>query len=118
MVLAVLFVALLVTSKLVLMVCLDIYRFVLLRLVYIMAVRWLIVLLRMIGIFSGLIAFELLGNLVAVCFVAVYVFSLSIWLIHLRYLLHLGRGGGGRLYVVHILLLLPAGLYFHLILSW
>ncbi len=75
-------------------------------------------LFQMIGIFFGLIAFELLGNLVAVCFVAVYVFLLSIWLIHLRYLLHLERGGGGRLYVVHILLLLLADLYFHLIPSW
>ncbi len=100
------------------MVYLDIYRFVFLRLVYMMAVRWLIVLLQMIGIFSGLIAFELLGNLVAVCFAAVCVFLLSIWLVRLRCLPHLGRGGGSRLYVVHILLLLLAGLYFHLILSW
>jgi hypothetical protein len=50
---------------------------VLLRLVYMMAVRWLIVLFRMIGIFSGLIAFGPLGILAVVCFVAVYVFLLS-----------------------------------------
>ena len=65
-ILVVLFAALLVTYYLVLLVYLDIDRFVLLRLVYMMAVRWLIVLFRMIGIFSGLIAFELLGILVVV----------------------------------------------------
>ena len=74
-------------------------------------------LIRTIGIFFGLIVFELLGNLVVV-FVAVCVFLLSIWLIHHRCLLHLGRGGGGRLYVVRIVLLLLADLYFHLIPSW
>ncbi len=73
--------------------------------------------IRTIGIFFGLIVFELLGNLV-VAFVAVCVVSLSIWLIHLRYLLHLERGGGGRLYVERIVLLLLADLYFHLIPSW
>ena len=72
---------------------------------------------RMIGIFFGLIVSELLGNLVAV-FVAVCVFLLNIRLIHHRCLLHLGRGGGGRLYVVRILLLLLVDLYFHLILNW
>ena len=77
-ILVVLFAALLVTYYLVLLVYLDIDRFVLLRLVYMMAVRWLIVLFRMIGIFSGLIAFEHLGILVVVCFVAVCVFLLSI----------------------------------------
>ena len=77
-ILVVLFAALLVTYYLVLLVYLDIDRFVLLRLVYMMAVRWLTVLFRMIGIFSGLIAFKLLGNLVVVCFVAVCVFLLSI----------------------------------------
>ncbi len=117
-ILVVLFVALLVTYYLVLLVYLDIDRVVPLRLVYMMAVRWLIVLFRMIGIFSGLIVFELLGILVIVCFVAVCVFLLSIWLIHLRCLLHLERGGGGRLYVVRILLSLLADLYFHLIPSW
>ena len=91
MVLVVLFAALLVTSYLVLMVYLDIDRFS--HLVYMVVVRWLAVLFRMIGIFSGLIAFELLGNLVVVYFVAVCVFSLSIWLIHLRCLLHLAVCG-------------------------
>ena len=81
------------------------------------AVKWLTVSIRTIGIFFGLIAFELLGNLVVV-FVAVCVFSLSIWLIHLRCLLHLERGGGGRLYVVRIVLLLLVDLYSHLIPSW
>ena len=75
-------------------------------------------LFRMIGIFSGLIAFELLGNLVVACFVAVCVFLLSIWLIHLRCLLHLGRGGGGRLYAVRILLSLLVGRNFRLIPNW
>ncbi len=79
------------------MVYLDTFRF--LRLVYMVAVKWLAVLIRMIEIFFGLIVFELLGNLVAV-FVAVCVFLLNIQLIHHRCLLHLGRGGGGRLYVV------------------
>ena len=64
-------------------------------------------LFRMIGIFFGLSASELLGNLVVVCFVAVCVFLLSIWLIHLRCLLHLGRGGGGRLYAVTYLIVAP-----------
>ncbi len=77
-VLVVLFAALLVTAYLVLLVYLDIDRFVLLRLVYMLAVRWLIVLFRIIGIFSGLIASELLGILVVVCFVAVCVVLLSI----------------------------------------
>ena len=117
MVLVVLFAVLLVTTYLVLLVYLDIDRFVLLRLVYMVAVRWLIVLFRMIGIFSGLIAFEHLGILVVVCFVAVCVFLLSILLIRLRCLLHLGRGGG-RLYAVRILLSLLVDLNFHLIPSW
>ncbi len=116
-VLVVLFAVLLVTAYLVLLVYLDIDRSVLLRLVYMVAVRWLIVLFQMIGIFSGLSAFEFLGSLVVVCFVAVCVFLLNIWLIHLHCLLHLGRGGGGRLYAVRILLSLLADLYFHLILS-
>ena len=81
------------------------------------AVKWLTVSIRTIEIFFGLIAFELLGNLVVV-FVAVCVFSLSIWLIHHRCLLHPGRGSGGRLYVARILLLLLVDLYFHLIPSW
>jgi len=117
-ILVVLFAALLVTYYLVLLVYLDIDRFVLLRLVYMMAVRWLIVLFRMIGIFFGLIAFEHLGILVVVCFVAVCVFLLSISLIRLRCLLHLGRGGGGRLYAVRILLSLLVDLNFHLIPNW
>ena len=74
-------------------------------------------LIQMIGIFFGLIVFELLCNLVAVS-VAVCVFLLNIRLIHHRCLLHLGRGGGGRLYVARILLLLLVDLYFHLILNW
>ncbi len=77
-------------------------------------VRWLAALFRMIEIFFGLSAFELLGSLVVVCFVAVCVFLLNIWLIHLRCLLHPGRGGGGRLYVARILLLLLVDLCFHL----
>ncbi len=72
---------------------------------------------RTIGIFFGLIVSELLGNLVVV-FVAVGVFLLNIRLIHHRCLLHLERGGGGRLYVVRILLSLLVDLYFHLILNW
>jgi hypothetical protein len=44
------------------------------------AVRWLAVLFRMIEIFFGLSAFELLGSLVVVCLVAVCVFLLNIWL--------------------------------------
>ncbi len=79
--------------------------------------KWLAVLIRMIGIFSGLIVFEPLGNLVVV-FAAVCVFLLSIRLIHRRCLLHLGRGGGGRLYVARILLLLLVDLCFHLVLNW
>ena len=63
-VLIVLFAVLLVTYYLVLLVYLDIDRFS--RLVYMAAVRWLTVLFRMIGIFSGLIAFEYLGILVDV----------------------------------------------------
>ncbi len=110
-ILVVLFAALLVTSYLVLMVHLDIVRFS--RLAYMVAVRWLAVLFRMIVIFFGLSAFELLGSLVVVYFVAVCVFYLRRWLIHLRCLLHLGRGGGGRLYVVRILLSLLVDLYFH-----
>ncbi len=97
------------------MVYLGTFRF--LRLVYMVAVKWLTVLIRTIGIFFGLIVFELLGNLV-VAFVAVCVFLLSIRLIHHHCLLHLGRGGGGRLYVARIVLFLLAGLYFRLILSW
>ena len=87
------------------------------HLVYMVAVKWLVVLIRMIGIFFGLSVFELLCNL-AVVFVAVYVVLPNIRLVHRRYLLHPGRGGGGRLNVVHILLLLLAGLYFHLVLNW
>ncbi len=79
--------------------------------------KWLAVLTRMIGIFFGLIVSELLGNLVVV-FVAVCVFLPNIRLIHHRCLFHLGIGGGGRLYVARILLLLLVGLYFHLILNW
>ncbi len=75
-------------------------------------------LFRMIGISSGLIAFEHLGILVVVCFVAACVFLLSILLICLRCLLHLGRGGGGRLYAVRILLSLLVDLNFHLIPNW
>ncbi len=71
----------------------------------------------MIGIFFGLIVFELLGNLVVVS-VVVCVFLLSIRLIHHHYLLHLGIGGGGKLYVARILLSLLVDLYFHLILNW
>ncbi len=81
------------------------------------AVKWLAVLIRMIGIFFGLIVFELLGNLVVV-FVAVCVFLLNIRLIHHRCLLHLEKGGGGRLYVARILSSLLVDLYFHLTPSW
>jgi hypothetical protein len=57
------------------MVYLGTFRFW--RPVYMVAVKWLAVLIRMIGIFFGLIVFELLGNLVVV-FVAVCVSLLSI----------------------------------------
>jgi hypothetical protein len=58
----------LVTSWLVLMVHLGTFRFW--RLDYMVVVRWLAVLVRKIGIFFGLIVFELPCNL-AVVFVAV-----------------------------------------------
>ncbi len=74
-------------------------------------------LFRMIEIFFGLSAFELLGSLVVV-FVVVSVFLLNIQSIHHRCLLHLGIGGSGRLYVARILLLLLVDLYFHLTLNW
>ncbi|MFN9907296.1 MAG: hypothetical protein ACK56F_14450, partial [bacterium] len=99
----------------VLMVYLGTFRFW--RLVYMVVVKWLAVLTRMIGIFFGLIVSELLGNLVVVS-AAVCVFLLSIQLIHHRCLLHLGRDGGGRLYVARILLLLLVDPCFHLILNW
>ena len=51
-------------------------------------------LFRMIGISFGLIVFELPYNL-AVVVVAVWFVVLKIQLAHRRYLLHLGRGGGG-----------------------
>ena len=51
-------------------------------------------LVRKIGIFFGLIVFELPYNL-AVVVVAVWFVVLKIQLAHRRYLLHLGRGGGG-----------------------
>ena len=51
-------------------------------------------LFQMTEISFGLIAFELLYNLVVVV-VAVWFFVLKIQLAHRRYLLHLGRGGGG-----------------------
>ncbi len=57
-------------------------------------VKWLAVLVRKIGIFFGLIVFELPYNL-AVVVVAVWFDVLKIQLAHRRYLLHLGRGGGG-----------------------
>ena len=79
--------------------------------------KWLVVLVRKIGIFFGLTVFELPYNL-AVVAVAVWFVVLKIQLAHRRYLLHPGRGGGGKLSVVYILPLLLAGLYFHLILSW
>ena len=63
--------------------------------------KWLAVLVRKIGIFFGLIVFELLCNL-AVVFVAVYVVLPNIRLVHRRYLLHLGRGGGGMMNVVRM----------------
>ena len=53
---------------------------------------------RKIGIFFGLIVFELPYNL-AVVAVAVWFVVLKIQLAHRRYLLHLGRGGGGMLNV-------------------
>jgi hypothetical protein len=64
-------------------------------------VTCLAVLVRTIGIFSGLIVFELPYNL-AVVAVAVWFVVLKIQLAHRRYLLHLGRGGGGMLNVVHM----------------
>ena len=64
-------------------------------------VKWLAVLVRKIGIFFGLIVFELPYNL-AVVAVAVWFVVLKIQLAHRRYLLHLGRGGGGMLNVVHM----------------
>ena len=97
------------------MVYLGTFRFW--RLVYMVVVKWSSVLIQMIGIFFGLIVSEPLGNLVVV-FAAVCVFLLSIQLIHHRCLLHLGIGGGGRLYVARILLLLLVDLYFRLILNW
>ena len=51
-------------------------------------------LFQMTGIFFGLIVFELLYNLADVV-AAVWFFVLKIQLVHRRYLLHLGRGGGG-----------------------
>ena len=59
-----------------------------------MVVTCLAVLVRKIAIFSGLIVFELPYNLVVVV-VAVWFVVLKIQLAHRRYLLHLGRGGGG-----------------------
>ena len=53
---------------------------------------------RKIGIFFGLIVFGLPYNL-AVVVVAVWFVVLKIQLAHRRYLLHLGRGGGGMLNV-------------------
>ena len=53
---------------------------------------------RKIGTFFGLIVFELPYNL-AVVVVAVWFVVLKIQLAHRRYLLHLGRGGGGMLNV-------------------
>ena len=58
-------------------------------------------LVRKIGIFFGLTAFELPCSL-AVVVVAVQVFVLNILLVRRRYLLHFGRGGGGMLNVVHM----------------
>ena len=55
-------------------------------------------LFQMTEISFGLIAFELLYNLVVVV-VAVWFVVLKIQLVHRRYLLHLGRGGGGMLNV-------------------
>ena len=55
-------------------------------------------LFQMTEISFGLIAFELLYNLVVVV-VAVWFVVLKIQLAHRRYLLHLGRGGGGMLNV-------------------
>ena len=72
---------------------------------------------QMIGIFFGLIVFELLCNL-AVVFVVVCVVLPNIRLVRRRYLLHPGIGGGGRLYVARTLSLLLVGLYFHSILNW
>ena len=46
----------------------------------------------------GLVVFEFLYNLVVVV-VAVWFVVLKIQLVHRRYLLHLGRGGGGMLNV-------------------
>jgi hypothetical protein len=61
-------------------------------------VKWLAVLVRKIGIFFGLIVFGLPYNL-AVVVVVVWFVVLKIQLAHRRYLLHLGRGGGGMLNV-------------------
>ena len=58
-------------------------------------------LFQMTEISFGLIAFELLYNLVVVV-VAVWFFVLKIQLAHRRYLLHLGRGGGGMLNVARM----------------
>jgi hypothetical protein len=62
------------------------------------AVKWLVVLIRKIEIFFGLIVFGLLCNL-AVVFVAVLFVVPNIRLARRRYLLHPGRGGGGMLNV-------------------
>jgi hypothetical protein len=64
-------------------------------------VTCLLVLVRKIGIFFGLTAFVRLCSL-AVVVVAVQVSVLNIVLGRRRYLLHLGRGGGGMLNVVHM----------------
>ncbi len=64
-------------------------------------VKCLTVLFRKIEIFFGLIVFELLYNL-AVVAVAAWFVVLKIQLAHRRYLLQLGRGGGGMLNVVHM----------------
>ncbi len=58
-------------------------------------------LFQMIEISFDLIAFELVYNLVVVV-VAVWFFVLKIQLAHRRYLLHLGRGGGGMLNVARM----------------
>ncbi len=58
-------------------------------------------LFQMTEISFGLVVFELLYNLVVVV-VAVWFFALRIQLAHRRYLLHLGRGGGGMLNVARM----------------